>query len=230
MDDNGKEQLLSPLYLPSKKGTLVLSTNLLYHDEPYFYGKSLDLGETQYTELDITYLKYEFYQSQFCNLLPPSLQPKGISKLCTVQVAPECRRCDPSEIANKLSSTLKLSILPKAVVTTVKHKASKDKQVTKDKELQSHMEEFLRSIKVVTCRNLKLVILLKETTTAIGQVKVSFFLEKSEAEHTLYLDTALNGTLVLHMFSELADLVLTSVQQFCGSVVPFSIKKTLSIS
>ena len=79
------------------------------------------------------------------------------------------------KLQKKLSSTLKLSILPKAVVTTVKYEASKDKQVTKDKELQSHMEEFLRSIKVVTCRNLKLVILLKETTTAIGQVKVSFF-------------------------------------------------------
>ena len=224
LDDNGKEQLLSPLYLPSKKGTLVLSTNLLYHDEPYFYGKSLDLGETQYTELDITYLKYEFYQSQFCNLLPPSLQPKGISKLCTVQVAPECTPCDPSDIAKKLSSTLKLSILPKAIVTTVKHRASKDKKVTKDKELQPQMENFLKSIKVVTYSNLKLVILLKETGTTVGKVKVSFFLEKSEA--TLYLDTALNGTLVLHMFSELADLMLTSVQQFCGSVVPFSIKKT----
>ena len=227
-DDNRKEQLLLPLYLPSKKGTLVLSTNLLYHDEPYFDGKSLDLGETQYTEVDITYSKYEFYPSQFCNLLPLSLRPKGISKLCNVQVAPECRQCDLSDIAKKLSSTLNLSVLPKAVVIAVKHniKASKYKKAIKEEELQLQMDSFLKNINVVSCSNLELVILLKETKTTIGKVKVSFFLEKNEPGYTLYLDTALNGTLVLHMFSELADLLLTFVQQVCSSVVPLSIKKT----
>ena len=195
-----EENLLSPFYLPSKNGTLVLSTNLLYLDEPYFYGRNLDLGATEYTELDIPYSKYEFYQSQFCNMLPPSLRPKGVSKLCSVQVATECEPCDPSDIARRLSSTLKLSILPKAVVTTVKHKAFKDRKVVNDVELQPQLDGFLKSIKVVTYKNLKLVIVLKETMAMIGKVKVSFYLEKKEPEYTLYLDTALNGTLVLHVF------------------------------
>ena len=219
-----KEQLLTPLYLPSKNGTLVLSSQLLYHDEPYFYGKSLDLGATKYTELDISYMKYDFYQSQFCDLLPPSVRPRGISKLCTVKVASECQCCDSSDMARKLSSTLNLSILPKAVVTTVKHKFSKDKKVAK--ELQPLMDNVLKGIKVVTYSNLKLVISLKDTETVIGKVKVSYFLEKDESGHTLYMDTALKGTLVAHMFSELADLLMSSVQQLCTSTVPFSLKKT----
>ena len=229
-DENRKtlneEQLLSPLYLPSRSGTLILSTHLLYHDEPYFYGRNLDLGATEYTELDMAYSKYEFYQSQFCSMLPLSLRPKGISKLCSVKIATECEPCDPSDIAKRLSSTLKLSILPKAVVTTVKHKAFKDKKVVNDVELQPQLDDFLKRIKVVTYKNLKLVIVMKETMATIGKVKVPFYLEKNEPEYTLYLDTALNGTLVLHMFSELADLMVSSVQHFCNAVVPVSIQKT----
>ena len=37
---------LSPLYLPSKNGSLVLSTDLLYQDKSYFHSKHLDFGST----------------------------------------------------------------------------------------------------------------------------------------------------------------------------------------
>ena len=224
LDDKFKESSLSPLYLPGKNGTLVLSTSLLYHDLPQFYGRKLNLGETEFVEVDISHTCYDFYPSQFCNLLPKSIRPKGISELCTRKVARECQCCDPSELAVKLSATLKSSMFSKAVMTVVKHRVLKGKEV--DEQQQSQLDSVLKAITVVTYSNLQVEIMMNSTSSIIGKVKLYYFLENSESGYTLYIDERLkSGLLVHHMFSDLAELLFSTVQQCGTSGTSFNVKK-----
>ena len=131
---------LSPLYLPSRSKTLCLSTELVYHDVTYLPKSNLDLQTTQYAELDIMIADYGFYDSELCDLLPPLIRPKGLSPLCSAEVAQECRPCDPSDLMLKLSRTFSLGELPTALVTLVKSNIFKGKK--SDEDLQPFMETF----------------------------------------------------------------------------------------
>ena len=221
--NRGKE--LSPLYLPSKNGSLVLSTDLLYPDKPYYRSRHLDLGSTTYSELDMSYAKYDLYDANFCELLSPTVRPRGISDLCYVKLANDCVKCDHSALASKLLMTLNLSMLPKALTVVVKQKFPKDKRVSR--ELLPSMNILLNNIDIITYNNLKLEILLKETGAVISKVKVFFFLEIDPSGHKVYLDASLKGIMESHMFSELADLVILSIQQICAFNVPHSLKKAI---
>ena len=219
------EEKLSPLYLPSKNGSLVLSTDMLYHDEPNFHSKNLDFGSTTYSELDISYAKYDLYEAKFCELLPPAVQPKRTSDLCTVKLANDCVKCSLSALANNLLTTLKLSMLPKALTVVVKQSFPKDKKISQD--LLASMNALLNNIDVITYSSLKFEILLKETGTVIGKRKIYFFLERDPNGHKMHLDASLKGIMESHMFSELADLVIAAVQQICAFSVPYDLKKAI---
>ena len=219
------QEKLSPLYLPSKNGSLVLSTDLLYHDKPYFRSKTLDLGSTAYSELDMPYAKYNIYDADFCELLPVTVRPRGVSDLCTLKLANDCVKCDHSALANSLLTTLKLSMLPKALTIVVKQRFPKDKKISQD--LLPSMNALLNNIDVITYSSLKLEILLKETGMIIGKRKVYFFLEIDPSGHKMHLDASLKGIMESHMFSELADLVMATVQQICDSSVPYGLKKAI---
>ena len=213
---------LSPLYLPSKNGSLVLSTDLLYHDKHYFHSESLDLGSTAYSELEMSYGKYGIYEASFCEMLPPAVRPKGMSDLCTVRLANDCMKCDHSVLANKLSMALNLNMLPKALTIVVKQRFPRDKKISK--ELLPSMDALLKNIDVVTYNSLKLEILLKETGAVIGKVKEYFFLD---SEHMLHLDASLKGIMEIHMFSELADLVVQTIQHITTLSIPYNLKKAI---
>ena len=227
LDDDITEKL-SPLYLPSKNKTLVLSTSLLYHDAPHFFDMHLKLSNTNFTELDISSFDYGFYRTQFCSLLPPSIRPIGMSRLCIAKVAPECSPCDPSELARKVSTCLCLSSLPTAIVTIVKHNIPKDKKVNDSiKHLQPCMETLLKDIDVVTYKDLKIITLLKATEAVIGSGKMPYFMDETEG-HTLCLDVTLKGgTTVSHVYSAIANLVLSSIQKICPISSPSDLKKTI---
>ena len=225
-DDNRKS--LSPLYLLGTNKALTLSTSLMYHDAPHFYGKRLELHGTEFTELDISHSEYGFYRTHFCSLLPPSLRPKGTSELCIAKVAPECKSCDPSELAQKVSTCLSLSALPTAIVTIVKHNTPKDKKASKDisKDLQPHLETLMKNMNVITYKDLKVVILFKETQATIGSGKMLYFLDKTEG-HTLCLDVTLKGAQIPHMYSEIANLILSSIQEICPVTALSDLKQTI---
>ena len=216
---------LSPLYLPSKDHSLVLSTALLYHDKPYFHSRTLDLGSTTYSELNMPNTKYTLYEADFCEILPLTVRPKGMSDLCTVELANDCVKCDHSALANSLLKTLNLSMLPKALTIVVKHRFPKDKKINQD--LLPSINVLLNNIDIVTYSSLKLKILLKESGTIIGKKKVFFFLETNPNGHKMHLDASLNRITESHMFSELADLLIATVQQICGSSVPYVLKKAI---
>ena len=226
MTDVTKEQLLSPLYLPGKNGMLALSNQLLYYDQPHFFGKRLDLKQTEYVELDISHVHYDFYQSQFCTLLPASIRPKGTSELCTVKLANECIRCDSFELSQKLSTALEMSILSKAVVIAVKHKALNKKS---NEDIQPQVDYFLKGIEVVPYKNLQIMIMLKSSNAVIGKVKLPYYFEKNESDSectTLYLDMTISKdrSSVHYMFSELAELLCSYLQHCCKSVLPHSVQ------
>ena len=214
--DNDNMQKLSPLYLPGTNKALTLSTRLLYHDAPHFYGKKLKLGDTEFTELDISHTEYAFYRTKFCSLLPPSIRPKGTSELCIAKIAPECLPCDPSELARKVSTSLCLSSLPTAIVTMVKHNIPREKKADKDyvKDLQPCLETLFKDINVVTYKDLNIIIVLRETEANIGSGKMSYFMDHNEG-HKLCLDATLKGAQIPHMYSEVANLVLLSIQEIC---------------
>ena len=216
---------LSPLYLPSKNGSLVLSTNLLYHDKSYFRSKHLDFGSTTYSELHMPYSQYSIYDVDFCELLPPTVRPKRMSDLCTVKLANDCVKCEHSALANNLLISMKLSMLPKALTIAVNHKFPKDKKISQ--ELLPSMTTMLNSIDVITYNTLKLEIFLKQTETVIGKRKVLFFLDINPKGHKMHLDATLKGLMASHMYSELAELVMVEIQQICKSNLPHSLKHAI---
>ena len=228
LDADNNVQCLSPLYLPGTNKTLTLSTRLLYHDAPHFYGKKLELGNTEFTELDISHFDYGFYRSKFCSLLPASIRPKGTSELCVAKIAPECSICGPSELAKKVSTCLCLSSLPTAIATIVKHNIPREKRGGKDylKDLQPHLESLLKDIDVVTYKDLRIVIILKETEAIIGHGKLSYFLDEND-ERKLCLEVTLKGAQVPHMYSEVANLIVSSIQQICPISSPSELRQSI---
>ena len=218
---------LSPLYLPSKNGSLVLSTNLLYHDKLYFRSRHLDFGSTTYSELDMPYSKYSIYDADFCELLPPTVRPKAMSDLCTVKLATDCVKCEQSALANNLLMTLKLSMLPKAVTIAVQHNFPRGKKISQ--ELLPSMNTLLNSIDIITYNSLKLEILLKGTKTVIGKRKVLFFLEVDPSGHKMHLDASLSlkGLTASYMYSELAELMFKAIQQICTCNLPYGLKQAI---
>ena len=58
------------------------------------------MEQSIYSELDMPYGKYDFHEATFCELLPPAVQPKGVSDLCTVRLANECIKSDHSALAS----------------------------------------------------------------------------------------------------------------------------------
>ena len=120
----------------------------------------------------MSYCKYGIYDADFCELLPPTVRPKGMSDLCTVKLANDCEKCDHSVLANNLLMTLKLNMLPKALTIVVKHRFPKDKKISQD--LLPSMNALLNSIDVITYSSLKLEILLKDTRIIVGKRKVYF--------------------------------------------------------
>ena len=230
-DDNQRTdnmQSLSPLYLPGTNKILTLSTRLLYHDAPHFYGKKLELGSTEFTELDISHIEYGFYRTRLCSLLPPSIRPKGTSELCVAKVAPESSICDPSELAKKISTCLCLSSLPTAIATIVKHNIPREKKADKDylKDLQPCLESLLKDINVVTYKDLKIVIMLKETEAIIGCGKMPYFLDENDGRK-LCLEVTLKGAQVPHMYSEVANLIISSIQDICPISAPLDLKQSI---
>ena len=217
LSGEGREQdKLSPLYLPNKGGVLTLSTKLLYADKSiYEGGESLDLRTIEYTELGLfPYFEYRVYPKELCRLLAPSIRPRPLSELCRVEVSSESQRCDASSIARKLVTTFQLSVLPNAVVNTLTHYAGSNEKENV-KRLLPVMENALKNIKVITCSNIKLKILLKETGGVLGNKKVWFFLDSQESGSTLYLDPALSKFHEERMFSTLVDHLVSVIEQHC---------------
>ena len=126
-----------------------------------------------------------------------------------------------------MSTTLSLSALPTAIVSIIKHSIPKDRKVSD--ELKSSVQTLLKNISVACYKDLKIVILMKGTEANVGKGKIPYFLDKNDNGHTLSLDVALKGIQTHHMYSEIAKLVMSHLQEVCTFSVPTTLKQTIEL-
>ena len=186
------EKVLHPLYLPTTEGTLALSTDMLYADDPsYRTSMHLDLSETPYKELSMGQALYGFSDASFCGLLPDSLRPTGLSTICRMEVASRCEFVADSELAKHMKTSLKVEAVGKGCLTAVQ-------AITRRKGIYEALEtqiiNFLSSIEVKTVNRLRTSVVLIDSDREIGEALTSCFLYSSPADSVLYIDSELEVT------------------------------------
>ena len=227
--ENVKE-ILSPLYLPSSEGKLHLSTDMVYIDaSAYNKGRiHLEMQHTPYAELQILPHSYGFTSSDLCIILPEEIRPKKMSELCEQHVISSCEEVADTSVTSKIKITLKLSLIPEAVLKIFTHYV-RDEDI--EAKLQSFLAEFLSNIKVLTVENLKTTIKLKNTGEAIGEGTVKFFFQNEDnSQCCLYLDSTINvpfNEKVIHDLSDYILLELTKVHPNTASEVIKQIRDML---
>ena len=192
LKESDHTQKISPLYLPSNEGTLILSTELLYADTASLSGHALktNLDNTGYSLINLTPLvKYGFSESQFCELLPKLVRPKGMSELCEQKIIQEFKHpIEPNEVHKKVERTLCMKIELPRVINAVVNAATDTV-----KDFVDVFTEFVASIDVVTVKRVQTLITFRETGAQLGQQNLSFYLQHEQKDSNerlcLYLDS-----------------------------------------
>ncbi len=192
-DDKKVSEILSPLYLPNRDEKLALSTTLLYVDNDNYKGQlHPKLDNTPYSLLQIrkpqngTFI----YENDFCQFLPKTVRPKGISTLCSQTVLHKCVVTEHSDVGSALEETFALiPNLPNAIAACIHRFANMSTLVESTAVIVS---EFLTKLEIKTFKHLRIAISFKETEPAqeLGNLDPSFFLDIAEGRF--------NGSLLLN--------------------------------
>ena len=187
------EESLSPLYFPTVDRTLALSTSLVYADDPnYRVSMSLNLAETDVKQISIESSLYGFLDSAFCALLPETLRPIGLSKICTLHIGDDCQLVDDSQVAKQLKTTLAVNTLSKGCVSVVKYITHREDIIP---SLEPIFIQFISNISVITVNGLETTVTLKDSRREIGRAKVQCFLQtessSSGTTYKLFIDSTL---------------------------------------
>ena len=187
------EESLSPLYLPTVDRTLALSTSLVYADDPnYRVSMNLNLDETDFKEISIEESVYGFLDSAFCALLPETLRPIGLSKICTLHIGDDCQLVEDSQVAKQLKTTLALNTVSKGCLSVVKCITHREDIIP---TLEPIFIQFISNISVITVNGLKTTVTLKDSGREIGRAKVQCFLQtessSSGSTYKLFIDSTL---------------------------------------
>lgn len=223
--DSGElESDLAPLYLPTSEGKLHLSTDLMYSDTSAYRGKlDLKMEDIPYALLQIKSLDFSFTDSDLCDLLPAGIRPKKMSKLCRQEIVSLCDEVNDSLVTSKIKATLKVSLLPEAVLKIITQYTKFDDT---DDKLKPFIDTFLANIKVLTVRNLKTSIKFTETGTEIGKVKSDFFLQHKDDHHCcLYLDSKLNNLFDGFVMVEITDHIISQMKAEYSRIEPEALKE-----
>ena len=189
------EAALNPLYLPSEEGTLVHTPSLLYCDRYNYRNCTLELTDTGLSLLNLgTSDRWEVQgqEEEFCDYLPKSIRPKGLSQCCKQVVPESCTEAENSSIAKSLQTTFSLPNFPQVILKILKHITGSEELY---KDLEPIITQFFQNIRIVTVRNLQTDIILqtREPNTLIGSVKVDFHLQQEETSWCFYLDSKFSG-------------------------------------
>ena len=211
------EAALNPLYLLSEEGMLIHTSSLLYCDSYNYRNCKLKLKDTGLFLLSLSIpnrWEDQGLEKEFCDYLPESIRPKGLSQCCKQVVPESCIEVEGSSVATSLQTTLRLHNFPQAILAAVKHVTSNE-QFCRD--LEPIITQFLQSIRIVTVQNLHTDILLeiREPNPLIGTVKRDFHLQKEETSLCFYLDSKasesgseLIGSIACHSLAEhLTDMI-----------------------
>lgn len=215
----GDEEALTPLYLPGVDGKLHLSTRLMYGDTSDYRGHmKLDLRETSYAQLHIRPNDYNFTASDLCNVIPENIRPKKMSELCNQKIISSQEEVSDTPVTKKIKQTLKVNLLSKAALRIIAY-------LTKDESIEEKMRPiingFVSNIQVLTVRNLKMTIKLKETGKEIGNVSTDFHLQCEEHHYCrLYLDSKIDVPSDDHVIYKIADHILSQVTKEYPKTAP----------
>ena len=210
--------VLAPLYLPSNQGTLALSTDLLYPDSSTYLGRIKDIQIQSYSLIRLVPMRdYGFSEKEFCDALPESVRPRGMSKVCCQKICEECKDpTSPCATHVQLEQTFAMkNELTSAIDAVVKHQAKESRN-----DLGPLIRDFVAGIRFVTVKKVQTVITLKETGEVIGKLDLAYYLQSEQFESTereqlcVYMDSNKVGRLLIDgIIIALTDKLIKIVRQ-----------------
>ena len=196
------EQQLHPLYLPDTEDRLQLSTSMIYSDTlSYCNDKSFDFTGTSYSYFDISKQVYDISASDLCRHLPSKVCPKKTSSVCRQIVDEECDTVE----GTPLEDSVDVSLHHDSNTTAIVHFYSQILKQDAGAKLESLVQDFTDSIKVVIKHNLKTKIVERRSNRVLGCRKSDFYFESRENSHILYIDAGIDEFYLEDAYTEVAD-------------------------
>ena len=179
------EDNLSPLYLPDTNNIMRLSTDLIYKDNIVeFRGLKLNLEDSSLHLLHLPRSKYEFITQEFCKKLPDPVRPCKLSEMSVIVPDNTCECVPHTEMAQMFQETFQDESCPLNLAKLISHMAS-------DQALEDYIAQEIKRIfdalKVVTMKNLKTQVKLKNTEKFVGEMQPSYALDFTEG--CLYINS-----------------------------------------
>jgi len=199
---------LSPLYLPDTKNIMRLSTALIYKDSCEFRGLRLNLEDSSLYFLHFPYKKFNFLTQEFCNNLPPSVRPQKLSDQCVIVPDRNCECVSHTEIALRFQETFQNESCSLNLAKLISHIMAKQKL---EASIAEEIKRMFDCIKIVTMKNLKTQVKLKNSEKIIGEMKSSYALDSTEC--CLYIDSEGTSKTEDRIASTLANFILGSLSQ-----------------
>ena len=214
---DGKEcsaAALAPLYLPDTNDEMKLSTALLYCDYPSFLGYDhFDLSSTPHSYLSISEAVYGIDGLDLCRQLPEPVRPNSMSVKCSEVVAgKENEPIDYSLVSLRIMRSVHLDCEPLAIVKIFK-KFSPIAASVNVADIERRISAFISALEIVTVKNLKANLILRESGKIISQRDAEFFFQTDEgAGGSLYIDSD---------FDEEDDIIDDIAEKFYGMISDF---------
>ena len=218
MGDEDIVSALKPLYLPSTERKLVCTSNLVYRDSIIYKRCELDrLAEANLFLLHLPSTQYEFHEYKFCEFLPKTIRPKGLSTCCEQTLREDCTIVNNSQLAESLMTTFELPQLPKAVLIALKHRTDNEKLC---REVEQFLIRFLQNIRIFTVKNLQTDIALTSVQPhqTLGRAAVDFHLQKDEHFFNFYVNLRMSTVQNLHVYRYLASYLISAMKQLQRNV------------
>ena len=217
---------LKPLYLPSREGKLVCTSELVYCDSIMYKRCKLDqLAEAGLFLLNLPNTQYKFNERMFCEYLPEAIRPKGLSTCCEQTcceqtLREECTIVDVSEpcFANNLKVTFALPEFPKAVLVALEHFTGDDEVC---KNFEQFLLNFLKIIRVFAIKNdlqTDIILTTVEPKQTLGRATVDFYLQRDEHSFDFYAKLGMSDVRRFYMFEYLAEYLISAVKSVCANI------------
>ena len=200
-ENENKKRHFSPLYLPDSDNVLRPSKSLLYGDIVSYLGDfPLQLNDVPYYHFNISLADYKHTALDICRLLPVSVRPVGLSVACRQEVL-ESQETEHSKLAVQFMKTIgNIAEIPEGIILFVNTLVKKQKN---EEKLIEIVRTYLDNIELITIKDLKSKIILKDYGKCIGVKKMRFCYLPSEIKSLLYLDSSLlDGD---DVYTEVAD-------------------------
>ena len=200
---------LSPLYLPDTNNIMRLSTDLIYRDNDLdFMHLKLNLEESSLYHLNLPDNKYKFIIQEFCNKLPDSVRPKKLSEQSVTVPDKSCERVSHTKLAQIFMETFQDESCPLYLAKLISHILAKE---SLERSFAAKIKSIFESITIITMKNFKAQVKLKNSENIIGEMKSTFAFDSNECY--LYINSNGNRWTEERIASHMANHILDSLSQ-----------------